>query len=74
MLSGPACDLTTSDFGAFPWTQTGFAPDGTEQDALAEYLAQLPEPYSAPETPASNDERIQNLSQVAADTVLDGCP
>ncbi|MGB0903788.1 MAG: 5'-nucleotidase C-terminal domain-containing protein, partial [Mangrovicoccus sp.] len=58
--------------------QTGdatFADDGTEQDALAEYLldnfADLATAFSAEDTDPSGDERIQNLDY-RADTVLDG--
>ena len=41
-----------------------FARPGTEQDALAEYLAhfQTDTPYSIPDTPPLHDQRIQNLS------------
>ncbi|WP_205625037.1 choice-of-anchor I family protein [Geminicoccus roseus] len=41
-----------------------FAPDGTEQDALAEYLAASfgETPFAIAETPADQDERIQNLA------------
>ena len=49
-----------------------FAPDGTEQDALAEYLIERfdsTSAFSEAEVPATADERIQNLS-VRADTVL----
>lgn len=31
-------------------------------------------PFDSPETPASEDRRIQNLDEVLADTVLDGLP
>lgn len=48
-----------------------FAADGTEQDALAEYLAAnfRDEPFDLAETAPEQDERIQDLS-VRADTVL----
>jgi len=49
-----------------------FADPGTEQDALAEYLAaEFPDdmPFDAAETPPEQDMRIQNLS-VRDDTVL----
>ncbi len=55
-----------------------FAADGTEQDALAEYLfdhfpadddATHPA-YTAKDTPAAEDRVMQNLSLVATDTVL----
>lgn len=49
-----------------------FAPPGTEQDALAEYLlvthASAAAAFTSAELPASMDERVQNLS-VRADTV-----
>jgi 2',3'-cyclic-nucleotide 2'-phosphodiesterase (5'-nucleotidase family) len=51
-----------------------FAPDGSEQDALAEHLqARHPkdDPVSAAETPPAADHRIQNLS-VREDAVLEG--
>ena len=57
-------------------TTTGFAtfsPDGTEQDALAEYLratTSQASPYSKADTPAALDQRLQNLA-VRADTVVD---
>lgn len=42
---------------------SGFAAPGTEQDALAEYLARFfaDEPFNEPETGPSADRRIQNL-------------
>ncbi|WP_235031573.1 choice-of-anchor I family protein, partial [Geminicoccus flavidas] len=48
-----------------------FAADGTEQDALAEYLAAnfAEAPFDMAETPAELDERIQNLS-VRSDSVF----
>ena len=41
-----------------------FAPAGSEQDAMAEFLASefVSEPFSAAETPPEEDERIQNLT------------
>ena len=44
--------------------QHDFAEPGTEQDALAEYLAHhfAEEPYALAETPPSEDRRIQNLA------------
>ncbi len=44
--------------------QGTFADNGSEQDAFAEYLAafHFDTPYVLPETPASKDQRIQNLS------------
>lgn len=49
-----------------------FAAPGTEQDALAEYLAEnyADRPYDMADTPQSLDERIQNLAE-REDTVLD---
>jgi 2',3'-cyclic-nucleotide 2'-phosphodiesterase (5'-nucleotidase family) len=48
-----------------------FADDGTEQDALAEYLAEnfLAEPFSAEDAGRDTDERIQNLVY-REDTIL----
>jgi 2',3'-cyclic-nucleotide 2'-phosphodiesterase (5'-nucleotidase family) len=57
-------------------TTTGFAtfsPDGTEQDALAEYLratTSQASPYSKADTPAALDQRLQNLAE-RIDTVVD---
>ena len=51
-----------------------FAPDGTEQDALAEFLADNfteETPFSEAETAPSEDTRIQNLA-FREDTVIDG--
>lgn len=80
MLAAPMrVDLDAAgavDEAAFPWVRAGFAPLGTEQDALAELLAattSVDEPYARAETPAEQDERIQNLA-VRADAVRDGCP
>jgi predicted extracellular nuclease/2',3'-cyclic-nucleotide 2'-phosphodiesterase (5'-nucleotidase family) len=39
-----------------------FADDGSEQDALAEYLASLDAPFDEADTPASGDARMQNLN------------
>ena len=52
-----------------------FAEDGTEQDALAEYLlvnhpADGSSNFAELDTRAENDTVIQNLSVVPADTVL----
>lgn len=48
-----------------------FAPDGSEQDALAEYLFDnfFTTPFTTEETPRELDERLQNLA-FRADTVL----
>ena len=50
-----------------------FAPDGTEQDAFAEFLAAnfSETPFNEAETTPENDARIQNLD-VRDDTVLTG--
>ncbi|MGF1512960.1 MAG: 5'-nucleotidase C-terminal domain-containing protein [Elainellaceae cyanobacterium] len=48
-----------------------FAPDGTEQDAFAEFLSASFDttPFSTEETAPENDTRIQNL-EVRSDTVV----
>lgn len=46
-----------------------FALEGTEQDSLAEYLADLDSPFDIADTPIADDERIQNLN-VREDTVI----
>ena len=56
----------------------GFAATGTEQDAIAEYLAAFhnaasANPYEAAETPLTGDERIQNVG-ARRDTVADLLP
>ena len=50
-----------------------FAPDGSEQDALAEYLFDnfFETPFAEADTPRESDERIQNLA-FRDDTVIDG--
>lgn len=52
-----------------------FAAEGTEQDALAEYLAAnfTDTPFNDAETSRAGDTRIQNL-EFRRDTVLDGGP
>jgi len=51
-----------------------FAGDGTEQDALAEYLkanhGTMAKAYNQAETPASQDLRLQNLA-VRSDSIID---
>ena len=50
-----------------------FAPDGSEQDALAEYLLDnfgAENPFNLAETPREEDTRIQNLA-FREDTVID---
>ncbi|MBE9040754.1 hypothetical protein IQ235_08175, partial [Oscillatoriales cyanobacterium LEGE 11467] len=60
-----------------PDTRTGvatFAPDGSEQDALAEYLAAhfpTQTPFDTEEVSPELDERIQNLD-FRQDTILNG--
>jgi Ca2+-binding RTX toxin-like protein len=53
---------------ALPAGQFTFAPTGSEQDALAEYLAQIGS-YDQQDTDPTQDRRIQNLS-VRGDTIL----
>ena len=51
-----------------------FAPNGSEQDALAEFLAanfSEENPFSVEDTPVAQDMRIQNLDE-RQDTVLEG--
>ncbi|MGD1899101.1 MAG: choice-of-anchor I family protein [Phormidesmis sp.] len=51
-----------------------FAPDGSEQDALAEYLAanfDEDTPFSTADTSRAEDTRLQNLA-FREDTVIDG--
>lgn len=64
-------DLTQSNDAPRTGNAT-FAPDGSEQDALAEYLFQnfLNTPFSEADTPRESDQRLQNLA-FRADTVID---
>ena len=57
--NGVIDDAVASDRGLFD-----FAAPGTEQDALAEYLAHFfsETPFGLGETPSSEDRRIQNLA------------
>ncbi|MEM6450647.1 MAG: 5'-nucleotidase C-terminal domain-containing protein [Cyanobacteria bacterium P01_D01_bin.105] len=53
-----------------------FAPDGSEQDAFAEYLAENTSeqtPFEVADTAREEDTRIQNLA-FREDTVIDGSP
>ena len=53
-----------------------FAPNGTEQDAIAEYLARNfseQTPYAVADTPREEDLRIQNLA-FREDTVIESSP
>ena len=66
--------VTEDDENPDPESRTGeatFAPDGSEQDALAEYLASNfgETSFDNVDTPPEADTRIQNLS-VREDTVL----
>ena len=49
-----------------------FAADGTEQDALAEFLDDLEAPFAEPDTGPEADERIQNLDFREAGVFPDG--
>jgi len=78
----PFADFVDADAGfanrvdleeqGLPEGVANFAPAGSEQDALAEFLAAnfTETPFSNPETDPEDDTRIQNLS-VREDTVLD---
>ncbi len=55
---------------AIPAGQFTFAATGSEQDALAEYLAETGT-FMQADTPAAEDTRIQNIA-VRGDTVLQG--
>ncbi|WP_300015073.1 ExeM/NucH family extracellular endonuclease [uncultured Roseobacter sp.] len=61
-------DLTTED--AARTGDATFADDGTEQDALAEYLDDLDAPFAEEDTNAPGDTRIQNLN-FREDTVFE---
>ena len=66
-------DLTQPDDAARTGAAT-FAPDGSEQDALAEYLAAnfgVTNPFDSVDQPRAGDTRIQNLA-FREDTVIDG--
>lgn len=68
----PATGLVDLEMEGVQSGDATFADDGTEQDALAEYLLmQFPDasPFSAADTPMAEDTRIQNLS-ARSDTVL----
>lgn len=64
-------DLAQPDEAARTGVAT-FAPDGTEQDALAEFLTDnfSNDPFARQDTPPQQDERIQNLD-FRADVVID---
>ncbi len=66
-------ELTQPDDAARTGAAT-FAPDGSEQDALAEYLAAnfgADNPFDQADTSREEDTRLQNLA-FRADTVIDG--
>ena len=62
-------DLALED--AEPTGEATFAPDGTEQDVLAEFIAEnfSETPFDLVDTPVEEDTRIQNLA-FREDTVL----
>ena len=64
--------VLAGDAGVPPTGNATFAPDGTEQDALAEYLFRnfLTTPFSQADTHRDLDTRLQNLA-FRADTVID---
>ncbi len=62
-------DLTQDD-DAVRTGEATFAADGSEQDALAEYLADLDAPFAEEDTNAAGDTRIQNLN-FREDTVFE---
>ena len=69
MLGTNRIDLVAQ---GLPMGTATFADPGTEQDALAEFLAAIfpdTNPFNDADLPASQDLRIQNLS-VRSDTVL----
>lgn len=76
--SGAAANIVDLEQEGIQTGEQTFADDGTEQDALAEYLftnfpADMDEAtpaYSVADSDAENDSAIQNLSKVAADTVI----
>ncbi len=71
--SANAVSITAAD-DATPTGEATFAPDGSEQDALAEYLfdnfGSVDSPFTAADTGRENDTRLQNLA-FRADTVID---
>ncbi|MEO0662426.1 MAG: hypothetical protein AAFZ87_12890, partial [Planctomycetota bacterium] len=68
----PLVETVADDLEAY--LETGLAPDGSEQDALAEYLLDnfgAENPFSSVETSRAEDSRIQNLL-FREDSVIDG--
>jgi 2',3'-cyclic-nucleotide 2'-phosphodiesterase (5'-nucleotidase family) len=75
-FSGATTDRVDLDSVGLPPGDITFAAPGTEQDALAEYLAanhgvDSGTPYAQPETDVTEDERIQQIG-LRDDTVLAG--
>lgn len=76
--AGPAAAVFDLEMEGVQTGSQTFVDDGTEQDALAEYLsANFPADqdaatpsYNVQDIPASNDQNIQNLAVIAEDTVL----
>ncbi|MDB9448080.1 choice-of-anchor I domain-containing protein [Anabaena sp. CS-542/02] len=64
--------VLAGDAGVPPTGNATFAPDGTEQDALAEYLFRnfLTTPFGQADTSRDLDTRLQNLA-FRTDTVID---
>jgi len=76
-LGGDGYPFPQGNQTALPEATTGnatFTTDNREQDALAEYLAANygTTSFNVAETEPSGDTRIQDVAQVAADTVLNG--
>jgi 2',3'-cyclic-nucleotide 2'-phosphodiesterase (5'-nucleotidase family) len=72
LTSPDRVDLTASDTAPRTGVAT-FAADGSEQDALAEFLAanhSPANPFTSADTPAALDTRLQNLA-VRSDEVID---
>lgn len=76
--SGAAANIVDLEADGVQTGNTVFADDGTEQDALAEYMftnfpaddSDATPSFSVEDVSAEQDVTIQNLSKVAADTVL----
>ncbi len=65
--------VNITETGAPPTGSATFAPNGSEQDALAEFLAanhSPATPFTSADTPAALDTRLQNLA-VRSDAVID---
>ena len=75
----PQFGLDRLDLVGFQGSATGistFAADGSEQDALAEFLIinSMDKPVVEDETPVSQDQRIQNLSKRPDTVIASHCP